>query len=66
MKIGQKLSLGALGLTFVPLVLMAALLLQGATGVIVKPFDPMTLPQDILPYWEHGRGVGGPPKAQRD
>ncbi len=45
---------------------LETLLLQGATGVIVKPFDPMTLPQDILPYWEHGRGVGGPPEAQRD
>ncbi len=32
------------------------LLEYGATGVIVKPFDPMTLPQDIRPYWEHGRG----------
>jgi CheY-like chemotaxis protein len=32
------------------------LLQLGATGLIVKPFDPMTLPTDILPYWEHGRG----------
>jgi CheY-like chemotaxis protein len=32
------------------------LLAFGATGLIVKPFDPMTLPQDIKPYWEHGRG----------
>lgn len=32
------------------------LLVHGATGLIVKPFDPMTLAQDILPYWEHGRG----------
>ena len=39
---------------------LETLLLQGATGVIVKPYDPMTLPQDILPYWEHGRGVAGP------
>ena len=37
---------------------LETLLVQGATGVIVKPFDPMTLPQDIQPYWEHGRGVG--------
>jgi CheY-like chemotaxis protein len=37
------------------------LLALGATGVIVKPFDPMTLPQDMLPYWEHGRGAGVPP-----
>ena len=32
------------------------LLQHGATGLIVKPFDPMTLPLDIRPYWEHGRG----------
>ena len=31
------------------------LLQHGATGLIVKPFDPMTLPQDIRPYWEFGR-----------
>jgi CheY-like chemotaxis protein len=49
----------------VPVVFMTAkampdeveqLLEHGATGLIVKPFDPMTLPRDILPYWEHGRG----------
>ncbi len=34
-----------------------ALLEYGATGVIVKPFDPVTLPKDIRMYWEHGRGV---------
>ncbi|MEJ6006966.1 response regulator [Paucibacter sp. AS339] len=32
------------------------LLLHGATGLIVKPFDPMRLPADILPFWEHGHG----------
>ena len=32
------------------------LLGTGATGVIVKPFDPVTLPADIRIYWEHGRG----------
>lgn len=32
------------------------LLQYGATGVIVKPFDPMTLPQNLLMYWEYGRG----------
>ena len=51
----------------VPVVFMTAkalpdeledLLQHGATGVIVKPFDPMTLAQDIRPYWEHGRGAG--------
>lgn len=29
----------------------------GATGVIVKPFDPVALPQQIRIYWEHGRGA---------
>jgi len=54
----------------VPVVFMTAkampdeleqLLGHGATGLIVKPFDPMTLPKDILPYWEHGRGHGHAP-----
>jgi CheY-like chemotaxis protein len=49
----------------VPVVFMTAkampnevedLLQHGATGVIVKPFDPVRLPQDIRIYWEHGRG----------
>jgi CheY-like chemotaxis protein len=49
----------------VPVVFMTAkgmpdeveqLLQHGATGLIVKPFDPMTLAHDIRPYWEHGRG----------
>lgn len=35
------------------------LLQHGATGLIVKPFDPMTLAADIRPYWEHGRGRPG-------
>jgi CheY-like chemotaxis protein len=35
---------------------LEALLEHGATGIIVKPFDPMTLPKDIQPFWEHGRG----------
>jgi CheY-like chemotaxis protein len=34
---------------------LEALLALGATGLIVKPFNPLTLAQDILPYWEHGR-----------
>lgn len=33
-----------------------ALLEYGATGLIVKPFDPVTLPQNIRIYWELGRG----------
>jgi CheY-like chemotaxis protein len=50
----------------VPVVFMTAkampdeveeLLQYGATGVIVKPFDPVTLPQDIRIYWEHGSGI---------
>lgn len=54
----------------VPVVFMTAkalpdeleqLLDHGATGLIVKPFDPMTLPRDILLYWEHGRGHGHVP-----
>lgn len=49
----------------VPVVFMTAqvmpaelekLLLHGAAGLIVKPFDPMTLARDLQPYWEHGRG----------
>jgi CheY-like chemotaxis protein len=32
------------------------LLQYGATGVIVKPFDPVSLPDDIRVFWEHGRG----------
>ena len=34
------------------------LLEHGATGVIVKPFDPVELPQQVRIYWEHGRGPG--------
>lgn len=54
------------GMKGVPVVFMTAkampdeveaLLQYGATGVIVKPFDPVTLPQDIRIYWEHGRGI---------
>jgi CheY-like chemotaxis protein len=32
------------------------LLGHGATGVIVKPFDPVSLPEQIRIYWEYGRG----------
>jgi CheY-like chemotaxis protein len=34
---------------------VVSLLAFGATGVIVKPFDPMKLPQDVRMFWEHGR-----------
>ena len=49
----------------VPVVFMTAkampdevegLLQYGATGIIVKPFDPVTLPANLRMYWEHGRG----------
>ena len=52
-------------MTGVPIVFLTAeampdqlesLLQLGATGVIVKPFDPVRLPADLLIYWEHGRG----------
>lgn len=57
---------GQVDMAGVPVVFMTAkampneveeLLQYGATGVIVKPFDPVTLPQDIRIYWEHGRGI---------
>ena len=35
---------------------LETLLEHGATGVIVKPFDPLALPGAIELYWEHGRG----------
>ena len=35
---------------------LEALLEHGATGVIVKPFDPVELPTHLKMYWEHGRG----------
>ena len=54
------------GMQGVPVVFLTAkampdevegLLQFGATGVIVKPFNPMTLPLDIRIYCEHGRGI---------
>ena len=54
------------GMKGVPVVFMTAkampdevedLLQYGATGVIVKPFDLVTLPNDIRIYWEHGRDI---------
>lgn len=32
------------------------LLTYGASGVIIKPFDPVTLPQDITLYWSQKGG----------
>ena len=32
------------------------LLQHGATGIIVKPFDPVKLPENVQFYWQHGRG----------
>lgn len=54
------------GMKGVPIVFVTAkampdevekLLQYGATGVIVKPFDLVALPQTIRMYWEHGRGI---------
>jgi CheY-like chemotaxis protein len=51
------------GMKGVPVVFLTAkampqeieeLLQYGASGVIVKPFDPLQLPQDVRMYWEHG------------
>ena len=59
----------------VPVVFMTAkampdeveqLLQHGATGLIVKPFDPMTLARDIRPYWEFGRTPAATGAADRD
>lgn len=56
------------GMAGVPVVFLTAkamshevedLLQYGATGVIVKPFDLVRLPQDVRMYWEHGRGLPG-------
>ena len=33
-----------------------ALLELAPTGIIVKPFDPVSLPQTIRVFWESGRG----------
>lgn len=35
---------------------LAALLELAPTGIIVKPFDPVLLPQSIRELWEAGRG----------
>jgi CheY-like chemotaxis protein len=35
---------------------VAALLELVPTGIIVKPFDPVSLPQSIRVFWESGRG----------
>lgn len=51
-------------LRHLPVVLMSAralpneieaLLEHGATGVIVKPFDPVKLPENLKIYWEYAR-----------
>ncbi|MFY8117609.1 MAG: response regulator [Roseateles sp.] len=53
------------GMEQVPVVFLTAkampaelerLLNLGATGLIVKPFEALTLAQDIRPFWEFGRG----------
>ena len=49
----------------VPVVFMTAqampatlqeLMRHGVAGLIIKPFDPMTLAHDLQPFWEHARG----------
>jgi len=35
---------------------LESLLLHGAAGMIIKPFDPMTLARDLQPFWKYGRG----------
>jgi CheY-like chemotaxis protein len=54
------------GMRGVPVVFLTAkamhdevesLLEHRAAGIIVKPFDPVSLPQDIRIFWEHGRGI---------
>jgi CheY-like chemotaxis protein len=56
---------GQSGMKGVPVVFLTAkampdeveeLLQYGASGVIVKPFDPLKLPQDIRIYWENSPG----------
>lgn len=50
----------------VPIVFMTAkamqnevedLLVYGATGIIVKPFNPILLPDHLRIYWGHGSGA---------
>lgn len=31
------------------------LMTHGASGIIVKPFNPVSLPDDIRIYWQHGK-----------
>ncbi|MDH4390580.1 MAG: response regulator [Aquabacterium sp.] len=37
---------------------LEALTSHGSTGIIVKPFDPMTLPDALQLYWQHGQPGG--------
>jgi CheY-like chemotaxis protein len=34
---------------------LEALMTHGVSGIIVKPFDPVSLPEDIRIYWQHGK-----------
>ncbi len=36
---------------------LEALMAHGVSGIIVKPFDPMSLPEDIRIYWKHGKAT---------
>lgn len=36
---------------------LEALMAHGVSGIIVKPFDPVSLPEDIRIYWQHGQAT---------
>lgn len=36
---------------------LEALMTHGVSGIIVKPFDPVSLPEDIRIYWQHGKAT---------
>lgn len=36
---------------------LEALMTHGVSGIIVKPFDPVSLPADIRIYWQHGKAT---------
>ncbi len=36
---------------------LEALMAHGVSGIIVKPFDPVSLPEDIRIYWQHGKAT---------
>lgn len=36
---------------------LESLMTHGVSGIIVKPFDPVRLPQDLRIYWQHGQNA---------